>query len=547
MSRYSRVVFISLSVALLTASGATTTLGQSPTASSTPSLTLVLGVSDPRDRPSQGAVDTFINEVASRSAGSIAIQPIYDAGQDTPQGFEVGVAGMVERGEVDLALVASRAWDLAGVTSFQPLQTPFLITDDALAEAVAAGDIADRAMEGLTSVGVAGLGVWPEDLRHPFSFVPGEPLLAPDDFAGDAILYQPSAVTAALINALGGTRFADDMDRGLAVDSGLLQGSESGLRQGASLPGTPTATGNVTFFPKFQVLVGNSAALDGLTEEQRAIIVSAAAETRRTAIENHPTEADAGAEWCAAGGSIVMSDADQIAAFEAAAQPVSDQIQTNPAAASLIAAIRDLKETVEPAPGATACGTPAEPSAVPSVEPSAATVGPSAFAVPFSIDLPSGWRVGVDLPNYFNISQPLASDPNWPQIGVDVTLVDRVIEDPCQPRVGAPANVGPSARDLADWLSSLDVLGATESPATQVAGHDALVTEEHFVGSASCPELALWDNDAGSIVPREHKRFHIFEVGDRRVVAVIMAPDADFDRLVGEAVQALATLRFDAP
>ena len=124
MSGYSQFAFVGLSIALLSASGASTALAQSPTAASSPSLTLVLGVSDPRDRPSQAAVDTFINEVASRSAGSIAIEPIYDAGTDSPQGFEVGVAGMVERGEVDLALVASRAWDLAGVTSLRVTAGP---------------------------------------------------------------------------------------------------------------------------------------------------------------------------------------------------------------------------------------------------------------------------------------------------------------------------------------------------------------------------------------------------------------------------------------
>jgi TRAP-type C4-dicarboxylate transport system substrate-binding protein len=504
-----------------------------------------MGVSDPRDRPSQSPIDTFINEVATRSGGTIAIEPVYDAGVDTPEGFEVGVAGMVERGEVDLALVASRAWDLAGVTSFQPLQAPFLITDDALAAAVAAGDIGHRAMDGLAAVGVTGLALWPEDLRHPFSFVRGEPLLTPEDFAGDAVLFQPSAVTAALVAALGGTRFPDDMDRGEAVNQGLLQGSESGLLQGASLPGTPTATGNVTFFPKFQVLVGNAGALAGLTDEQRSILVSAASETQRAAIENHPTETDAAAGWCDAGGAIVLSDTDQQASFEAAAQPVFDQIQKDPTAAALISSIRELKANLIPAPGATACGTAVEPSGAPTLAPSARTITNSTFKVPFVFDLPSDWHVVVARPTYWAVNRPLVGDPDWPQIGIDMTIAEGMAKNPCQPRLGSAAHVGPSARDLADWMLSLEVLGATESTATQVAGHEALVIEDQFAGTGACPELQLWDNDGGFVESREHKRYYIFEVDGQRVVGVVMAPDADFERLVGEALAALDTVRFE--
>ena len=62
------------------------------------------------------------------------------------------------------------------------------------------------------------------------------------------------------------------------------QAAESGLRQGASLSGTPTATGNVIFFPKFQVLFANGAALEKLSEGQRAILREAAAATQKKAI-----------------------------------------------------------------------------------------------------------------------------------------------------------------------------------------------------------------------------------------------------------------------
>lgn len=323
------------------------------TASASP-LKLQFAVADDRDRPSQDAVDDFLEQVALLSDGSIIIEAAFDAGVDAP--------GLVMRGDADLALVASREWDLVGVTSLQVLQAPFLITDDALAEAVARSSIARQAMEGLAEVGVVGLAMWPEDLRHPFSFVPGKPLLSPADFEGKTILVQASAITLALVEALGAAPYSGTGDeRRAAVEEGSLHGAESGLLQGASLPGKPTATGNVTFYPKFQVLVANGAAFDGLSEAQREILRAAASETQRVAIETHPEEVAAAAAWCAAGGTVVLASDDQVAAFESAAEPIFERIANDARGAELIAAIRAMKVGIESALGAASCTPVATP------------------------------------------------------------------------------------------------------------------------------------------------------------------------------------------
>ncbi|HZM20975.1 MAG TPA: hypothetical protein VFC02_04475, partial [Anaerolineales bacterium] len=131
--------------------------------------------------------------------------------------------------------------------------------------------------------------------------------------------------------------------------------AESGLRQGASLTGSPTATGNVIFFPKFQVLFANGAAFEKLSEGQRSILRDAAAATQKKAIAEHPREADAAAAWCADGGTVVIASEEQVAAFEAAAQPVFEKIEQDPLNAEFIAAIRELKMKTTPSLGAVAC------------------------------------------------------------------------------------------------------------------------------------------------------------------------------------------------
>jgi len=133
------------------------------------------------------------------------------------------------------------------------------------------------------------------------------------------------------------------------------QAAESGLRQGFSLTGTPTATGNVIFFPKFQVLFANGAAFEKLSEAQQNILRQAATATQKKAIAEHPSEADAATAWCADGGTIVMASQEQIAAFEAAAKPVFDKLEEDPLNAKLIAAINELKANTKPSPGAEAC------------------------------------------------------------------------------------------------------------------------------------------------------------------------------------------------
>lgn len=309
-------------------------------------ITLRLAVSDGGGRPSEPYVLEFIEQVKTISNGSITIEPIWQAGDDTSVGFERGVIQHVMRGDMELGLAGARAFDTESIKSFQALQAPFVIDNDALSKAVATSDIATRILESLSSTGFVGLTLWPEDLRHPFSLMPDKPLLSPEDFAGLNIRVPPSEVTYKLIETFGGSPMWGDEN---------YQAAESGLRQGGSLTGTPTATGNVTFFAKYQVLFANGTAFEKLSEEQRTVLRKAAAATQKKAIAEHPSEVEAAAAWCASGGTVVMASEEQVAAFEVAAQPVFDMIAQDPLNAELIAALRELKANTEPSPGAEAC------------------------------------------------------------------------------------------------------------------------------------------------------------------------------------------------
>jgi TRAP-type C4-dicarboxylate transport system substrate-binding protein len=326
-------------------------------------LTLRLAVADDVDRPSDPYVRAFVDEVATRSDGTLTIEPVFDAGRDTEQGFEQGVAHLLVDGAYELALSAGRAWHDAGVTSLLALQAPFLIADDELAVAVARSQVADDLLTGMADHGVVGLALWPEDLRHPVAFEPCiGPLVSPEQFDGLTVRAIPSAITTDVIEALGAAHTWVDGYEAL-VERCEIQAAESGLRQGASLPGRPTFTANVTFFPKYQVLAANGDAFDGLSAERQALLREAAQAVRDQALDEHPSDAEAAAEWCASGGRVVLAGPDAVAAFEEAVQPVYDQLAADPVVADAIADIQSLKASMEATSTIEPCGAQSETSA----------------------------------------------------------------------------------------------------------------------------------------------------------------------------------------
>jgi TRAP-type C4-dicarboxylate transport system substrate-binding protein len=366
-----------------------------PTGAAGNSISLRLAVSDDTGTPSEPYVREFVSQVSSLSAGAITILPSWNA---SPDNFEQGVIKAVLAGQFDLGLAASRAWDTASVniTSFQALQAPFLINNDALALAVATSDAATQMLANLSTSGAVGLTMWPEDLRHPFSLVPGKSLLSPADFSGLSIRVTPSAVSNMIIEKLGGTP--------MFADSGY-QGAESGLRQGSSLSGAATATGNVTFYAKFQVLFANGAAFKALSAAQQAFLRQAADATQKKAIAEHPSDAQAATAYCADGGKVVLTSADQVAAFEKAAQPVFDYIDKDPANAKLIAALQDLKSKTTASTGAAACGS------------SAAQINPAPTAanqVWSAGTLPNGvWKVKLSVDELFQAGDLRSVASDW--------------------------------------------------------------------------------------------------------------------------------------
>ena len=266
-------------------------------------------------------------------------------------------------GRYPLAVVPARAWDVLGATSLQALEAPFLVNSDALLDKVTSDPVAEKMLAGLDDVGVVGLALWPEALRHPVGF--GHPLRSPSDFAGKGIRAPRSALTWQILRALGARPldFVGD-EMGPAVDSGQLSGAEAEIGQVRDLPRPGTVTANVTFFPKANTIVANRSAFDRLRDDQRETLRKAAVETRDHVVASRPSDVDAARSACAVGVRVVVASDADIRGLVRATRPVVARLERDDGTRRSIQRIVALRETVSGSrPAIAPCGRPSSATA----------------------------------------------------------------------------------------------------------------------------------------------------------------------------------------
>lgn len=342
-------------------------------------VTLRMVTVEGKGAPYAAGVAEFARQVEDLSAGALRIDVVWSGAVEFFGAFGPGsdqkVAGLVQNGKLDLALIPARAWDELGVTSLQALQAPFLVSSEDLVDQVVQGEPAAEMLAGLDKAGVVGLVLLPEGLRHPVGFA--RPLLRPEDFAGAKIRALPSNTSDRLLEALGAKPVDIAPDAlSIAVANGETTGAESGFAWAGTLPSPNTFTANITFYPKVNALVANEHAFDRLSDEKREILRKAATKALRYVVRTAPTEAERATVYCRNGGAIAFASKADIAALERAAEPVEEALQADPQTKELIEQISAMKAQLSTRPGALpeACGSP-----VGSTAPASTGAEPSEF------------------------------------------------------------------------------------------------------------------------------------------------------------------------
>ena len=277
------------------------------------------------------------------SHGSITITAGPEPDASRPDTSAEAIA-MAQDGEAGLAIVSARTFDTLGVTSFQALQTPYLITTNELADKVLADPITDTMLEGTKSLGLVGLGLAYDFLAYPGGY--GEPVLTPDDYAGKAFQVRPSRANDLLVQALGGTsdpRNGQDLERAVANEE--VRGNwEKFDRRSEPVIGE-IFTANEPVFLRATVIVMNDKVFSGLSPNQQQAMRDAAAQTRDWMASLHRNPVVLAAAYCSDfDGSIAIATPDQLAAMKAATAPVVAALEQDETNRLVIARIRELAQ-----------------------------------------------------------------------------------------------------------------------------------------------------------------------------------------------------------
>jgi C4-dicarboxylate-binding protein DctP len=281
----------------------------------------------------------FTDEVRRMSKGRIRIEFIAGSSDDDPADAVVRYARGVRDGHYDLGVIEAPAWDELGVRSFEPLQAPFLITDQSLFKAVLASPLANKMLAGLRPHHVVGLSLMMTWLQHPVS--DSEPLTTPSDFEGKRILVPVSRVNDAVMSALGAMPVhLNFMEAQKSIERREIDGQE----MPAFARPNVWLTGNLSFFADALTVVANERRFGKLSDQQQDILRTAAARAaqRVAGVMTGDPEVRLVEGHCKR-GHVVLASRGDLAAFERAAQPVYAQLERDPQVKAAIAAIRDLK------------------------------------------------------------------------------------------------------------------------------------------------------------------------------------------------------------
>jgi TRAP-type transport system periplasmic protein len=293
------------------------------------------------------AVQYFVSRVEERSGGNIRIQLASPWG-DYAADAEQQVVRAVAAGKVDLGWSGTRVFDTIGVTGFRALQAPMLIDSYALEQAVVASDIPGQMMQGLTKVGVRGLGVLADGMRKPIAVK--QPMLGLGDWRGIIFGTVKSQGQAQAIRSLGATPMeVFRRSRNEALKDGTLQGFEMNLlvyARNALANRAPYVTANVNLWPQMDVLLANPGRLGALTEQERRWLRQSAQDAAARSASLADRDAQSVRSTCQAGARFATASLADLASLGTAFAPAYASLEQDRQTKTFIEQIRALKQSV---------------------------------------------------------------------------------------------------------------------------------------------------------------------------------------------------------
>lgn len=330
-------------------------------------LAVRVGTPDSHGRPSTPIVEGFARELTKAGLTAEPDWPVTGTAVSDEE-----AAKRLARGDVEVAVVPARVWDLLGVDTLRPLQLPGLIATDAAAAAVTHDEVATTMLDGLLPTGVVGLALVPEGVRRIFVLPPH----TPDKFSfeGARVRTLPSKASEEVFAALGATPVHADGDEfATAVADQKIDAVETSWSLVSTIPGRLEAVSNTALGVKFDVIAVNAKWFASRTDTERTAIRAAAESTAAAVIAETEPDATQAAAFCRAGGVIAPGPAGTTGTLTKARTTLTRKWSKDADSAAIIKRLEKTSATVEPTEPLAACTPPQhEPSAAP-------TGGPDVF------------------------------------------------------------------------------------------------------------------------------------------------------------------------
>lgn len=333
-----------------------------------PSVTLTIGVGDTPGRYSYQVTEEFARRVSEGSQRSLVVE-VENIDTKRPRWNQAFIA-QLQKGQIDLLVVQSQAWDTIGVDTFQPLYVPFLITDEEHLDAVVTSDIADDMLAGLEGTGLTGLSVVPGGLRRLFSDT--QAATRPSDVAGEGVRVAYSETIWSMLQAVGAH---PDDPNGQDVDVAFRDGRVSLLDSTFPLSDgfltSPKGAADLWLYPlAFTIAVGDEV-LSGLSEDHRELLVTTARDVAHWSADTRPSEAAEAQALCERnpGAEVVLAGEDAIQEWRTATAGLAAELRADPVVDELAARIErvgaELDTRAEPVKTCSGSGGSEEPAAGP--------------------------------------------------------------------------------------------------------------------------------------------------------------------------------------
>ncbi len=311
--------------------------------STPPVITLRLGTAEHAGGPNDSPVlHQFAKRVEELSGGGLRVELRWALADDTND-YEQKIIGMVQRGDLELGWSGARAFDVLGVTSFQALQAPFLITSNDLLRQVMASTMPEQMLAGLAPLGLIGLGAYPDHLRHPISY--HKPFVSLADFEGTTFRVPRSNASDAIYTALGSTPVHLN---GVPFDTALSQDTLDGIDYALiAAPNLVPAwiTSNLVLYPRVSVIFLSADVVNTLASGQLDVLRLAAAEAFESSLAALP-EVDSAERFCQGGGRVAVATQEDLAAMARATAWVTAEMEKDPQTKAFIDQMEALKASV---------------------------------------------------------------------------------------------------------------------------------------------------------------------------------------------------------